>query len=51
MTYIVMTIYPTTHKEMATRRRNLYLWTLFVQVDDGWLLLSSALSKQEFYGE
>ena len=34
-----------------TRRKNLYLGTLLVQLDVGWLLSSMTPFEREFYGE
>ena len=46
-----MAIYPIACKEMATRRKNLYLWMLITGVGDRRLLCTITSLEGEFYGE
>ena len=46
-----MVIYQIACKEMANRRKNLYLWMPIVGDGDGRLRSTIASFEQEFYGE
>ena len=47
----VMAIYPAGGEKIASKRKNLYFKTIFLQLGIWWMILVMTSLEREFYGE